>query len=108
MTGFSSAARRTVRERSKGWCERCGAEPATQYHHRRCRGMGSTKRPESNQPANCLHLCIDCHRDIEQFRRQALESGWLVSQQVEPASVSVLYRGRWVLLDDLGNMREAS
>lgn len=103
MTGFSKQVRATVRKRSAGWCERCGVEPATQYHHRRPRGMGGTLRLETNQPSACLHLCVDCHRDVELYRRRALESGWLVAQNCEPRMVSVLYRdGRWVLLDDNG------
>lgn len=56
--------------------------------------------------ANCLHLCAACHYDIELFRRRALESGWLVSQAADPADVTVLYKGQWVLLDDNGGMRE--
>lgn len=108
MTGFSKQVRTTVRKRSAGWCERCGAEPATEYHHRRPRGMGGTQRLETNLPSACLHLCVDCHRDIELYRRRALESGWLVAQNMQPLSVAVIYRGQWVLLDDNGTWKTAA
>jgi len=100
--GFTPATRELVNARS-GWkCERCGKRGDMQYHHRRARGMGSTKRPESNLAANCLHLDSACHAEIESRRAVAYENGWLVRQQEAPTDVPVLRRGVWVLLDNDG------
>ena len=104
MTGFSPAVRRIITERSQHFCERCGMEQGVEIHHRRARGMGSTKRPNTNLPANGLNLCRDCHSDIEAHRHNARAYGWLLRQNQEPAEVPVLYRGIWVRLDDLGNL----
>lgn len=96
-----------IRERSGGLCEvqvACEGIAAVQQHHRRTRGMGSTKRPESNLPANGLHICVPCHVHIGAHPSQAYGAGWLVRQSSEPALVPVLYRGNWVKLDDLGNL----
>lgn len=108
MTGFSATIRSIIRRRSDGWCEKCGFSRAEHFHHRRPRGMGSTRRPESNQPANGLHICADCHVAVEMQRVKAHKHGWLVNQTCDPATIPVYYRGGWVLLDDLGNVREAS
>jgi len=101
--GFTPAVKALVSERSGGLCERCGRhEPDMQYHHRRARGMGSTKRPDTNQPANCLHVSAACHAIIESLRAEAYEFGWLVRQHQTPADIPVLRRGVWVLLDNDG------
>ena len=101
--GFTPATRRLVDERSGGLCERCGNwGQDMQYHHRRARGMGSTKRPESNLPANCLHLDSACHAAIESARAEAYEYGWLVRQHETPEDIPVLRRGVWCLLDNGG------
>lgn len=106
LTGFSPHVRYVVSERSQGICEICGMAPAVQHHHRRCRGMGSTRRPETNLPANSLHLCAEDHAFLEVNRKDALEAGWLVSQHRTPALIPVLRRGVWVLLSDLGDVQE--
>jgi 5-methylcytosine-specific restriction protein A len=106
VTGFATQVRAVIQQRSQGFCERDGWNLATEIHHRRCRGMGSTKREATNQPSNGLHLCNACHRFIESHRREALEQGWLVRQHDEPLDVPVLYRGTVVYLDNLGNMHD--
>jgi hypothetical protein len=106
MTGFSPQVRVIITQRSQGFCERDGWNRATEIHHRRSRGMGSTKRPETNQPSNGLHLCGACHGFIESHRAEALEHGWLVRQHHQPAEIPVLYRGTLIYLDDLGNMHD--
>ncbi len=106
MTGFSPQARAVIIQRGDRVCEVCGLRLGTQAHHRRARGMGSTKRPEYNQPANGLWTCNDCHARIESQRSEALTYGWLVRQTDDPAQVPVLYRGTWVYLDDLGNLHD--
>lgn len=106
LTGFSPLVRHTISERSEGLCEICGTAPAEQYHHRRCRGMGSTRRLETNLPANCLHVCAADHGFLEVNRRDALAAGWLVSQHRTPALIPVLRRGVWVLLGNDGDIQE--
>ena len=110
MTGFPPKVRATITSRSGRYCEiglpGC-RDIALHKHHRRCRGMGSTNRPETNMPANGLDVCLHCHTYIESHRTEAYENGWLVRQTDEPADVPVLYRGTWVLLDDLGNLNDA-
>lgn len=107
MTGFSSQVRAVIIVRADRWCERCGGERGFEIHHRRPRGMGGTRRPETNQPSAGLLLCGKCHRRIESHRLEALEHGWLVPQHRDPRDVPVLYRGTPVFLDDHGNMHDA-
>lgn len=108
MSGFSPSVRRVIHQRAELWCERCGMRRGVQAHHRRARGMGSTKQPETNEPSNGGWLCLECHTWAESHRAAALSEGWLVPQTGAPASTPVLYRGTWVYLDDLGNLLEAA
>lgn len=105
-TGFCTAIRRLIIARADFWCERCGGQLGVEAHHRRARGMGSTKRESTNLPANGLWLCRPCHDRIESHRTEAYEYGWLVRQTEEPRDVPVLYRGTLVILDDLGNIED--
>ncbi len=103
MTGFSKQVRDRILDRAQGQCEICWFAPAAQVHHRRARGMGSTRRPESNMPANGLALCLVCHLMVESNRELALENGWLVRQEHDPAGVAVMRHGSdWYLLDNQG------
>lgn len=106
MTGFTPIVRGIVAVRSDRICEVCGLRMGTQVHHRRPRGAGGTRRLESNQAANALWTCVDCHSRIESQRSEALTYGWLVRQTDDPTTVPVLYRGTWVLLDALGNLHD--
>jgi len=91
---FSRAVKAIIDERSQGSCEICGTSaPDGQYHHRRPRGMGGTKRSETGSPVNALYLCQECHAWIESLRAHALRNGWLVSQSEDPALTPVNYRG---------------
>jgi 5-methylcytosine-specific restriction protein A len=107
VTGFSSQVRAVVIERAQGYCERCGEKRGSEAHHRRARGAGGTRRPETNRPSNALWLCGGCHRFVESNRSYAYEQGWLVRQHDEPRDVPVSYRNTTVYLDDLGNMHDA-
>jgi 5-methylcytosine-specific restriction protein A len=112
VTGFSNEVRQLIRERSGGVCEIqavCQGRAAStwQIHHRRPRGMGGTKRPETNQAACGLGVCGDCHRLAESQREMALANGWLVRQNQTPATIPLLYRHRWCLLDNDGGVTEA-
>jgi 5-methylcytosine-specific restriction enzyme A len=109
MTGPTASVRALVIAREQGCCARCSrpgdnAWPPHQVHHRRCRGMGSTRRPESNGPANLLLLCDACHRGVESYRALALADGLLVRQSHDPAAVPVRYRGAPVLLHPDGTL----
>jgi 5-methylcytosine-specific restriction enzyme A len=107
MTGFTPAVRSIIVERSGGYCERGGRALGAEAHHRRPRGMGGTRRVETNLASNGLWLCHDCHRWTELNRTAALRGGWLVEQNEDPRRVPVLYRGAVVYLDDLGNLNYA-
>jgi len=102
--GFPPIVRTLVFERCAGRCEICNEWTSDiELHHRRARGMGSTRRPETNMASNALALCHMCHHGrVESYRSQAYENGWLVRQSRLPAEVPVLRRDRWVLLDDIG------
>lgn len=102
MTGFSPAVRALITARSSGKCEICGLHAADEIHHRRPRGMGGSKRPDTNTASAGVHLCRDCHRLVELHRSVAFTCGWLVSQYAEPSAVLFMYRGDLVKLDDDG------
>ena len=104
-TGFSPAVRQQLEQRSGGVCEICGISAAEQAHHRRPRGMGSTRRSETNYPSNALMLCAACHLIVEKHRSDSYQHGWVVRQQGDPAEVPVRYRdGLAYLLTDDGGM----
>lgn len=103
MTGFSKKVRGLVHVRAHGVCEKCGlASHNLQYHHRRPRSMGGSRRKDTNQAANCVLVCLGCHSDIESYRRMSLDTGWLVRQYNKPADVPLWRHSQWVLLDDHG------
>lgn len=109
MTGFSERTRRIIFSRSEvagvPTCEiqvRCLRAPAVQIHHRRPRGMGGSKRVETNSPSNGLAACERCHSHVESHRLEALEHGWVVPQHQDPRIKPVLVRGFKVYLDDDG------
>lgn len=68
--GFSDAVRRKVLERASGLCERklptgrrCLA-PGAELHHIVPRSHHGKKKKELvDSEANCMLLCLGCHRD---------------------------------------------
>lgn len=113
LKGFSPLVRKKIRDRASvdGFpvCEiqvACDGAPVDELHHRRCRGMGSTRRPETNQPANGAACCYRCHLFAESNRQTALMYGWLVPQGKTPSEVPMYRRHEWVLLDDLGDYQQ--
>lgn len=112
LTGFSPLVRKTVWDRAGGLCEKCGSglPNGGQYHHRRPRGAGGSRREDTNTPANCLLLCGvmygegACHQWIEYHRTVSYEHGWLISQHrknISPSEVPVhLHDGCFLLSDD--------
>ncbi len=102
---FSRAVKAIIDERSQGNCELCGlSAPDGQYHHRRPRGMGGTKRSETGSPVNALYLHQACHLDVEMHREESLYNGWLVRQSQDPALTPVNYRGRYSTLTNDGRV----
>ncbi|BCK58335.1 hypothetical protein NWFMUON74_61070 [Nocardia wallacei] len=91
-----------MKARSGSACEHCAGRRGVQIHHRRPRGMGGTRRADSNSPAALLHLCLECHGLIESRREWALANGLLIRQNADPALTAVLLGGRNVLLDNEG------
>lgn len=90
-TGPSAKTRRLVFERASYRCERCGrGDGRFAIHHRRPRGMGGTRRPETNAPDALLLLCEPCHLHVEAHREESLRLGYLVRQGQDPADVPVI------------------
>jgi 5-methylcytosine-specific restriction enzyme A len=89
-TGPTAKVRQQIHARSRMRCERCGRSVifgGGEIHHRQPRGMGGSRRPETNDPANLVMLCDDCHRWVESNRREAYRTGWLVRRGQNPADV---------------------
>jgi hypothetical protein len=101
----------TVHRRSRQRCERCGTTNAARWslHHRKPRGMGGTKDPMINSPANLLLLCGSgtegCHGWVETHRTEAYEFGLLVHRNDDPESVCVKLMYGLVRLDDGGGVQ---
>lgn len=89
-------------------CERCGTNESRFWsiHHRRPRGMGGTKRSDTNTASNLILVCgsgtTGCHGWIESNRAEALGLGLLVHQFISPLGAPVTLTVGRVLLDDDG------
>lgn len=103
---FSNDVKMAVYERAQGRCDKCGTPVVNgaHFHHRRARGMGSTKRPESKSAANCLLLHPACHDSIEKHRQDALASGWLITQHDDPRLMPAIIKGVWCVLNEDGTL----
>lgn len=102
---------RAVKARAQNRCERCGTADAYRWslHHRKPRGMGGTKNPLINSPANLLLLCGSgtegCHGWVESHREESYESGLLVHRNDDPDEIPVTLRYGTVWLDDVGGVQ---
>jgi hypothetical protein len=103
--------RQVVLERDAHACVRCGryiAFRSYSLHHRRPRGSGGSKRPETNLPANLVVLCghatspDGCHYWAESNRGDAMAVGLILGQHLDPAASPVLTHRGWLLLDNDG------
>jgi hypothetical protein len=104
VTGFPKKVRDLIFTRAQDFCEICGFDRPEQAHHRRARGAGGSRRPDTNQASNGLAISGACHQMVESRRTLAYERGWLVRQGHNPTQVPVLrYGSEWVLLDNTGN-----
>lgn len=107
--------RKAVIERDRSICQWCGRYCDTtgdySLQHRRARGMGGSKRPETDLPGNLVLVhgsgTTGCHGAIESQRAEAVRRGFNVPQHLTPAKVPLLVHsgpaGRWVRFDDDGN-----
>lgn len=102
---------RSVTDRSQNRCERCGTQDSLRwsFHHRKPRGMGGSKDPAINSPANILLLCgsgtTGCHGWVESHREQAYEEGLLVHRNDDPDEIPVTLRYGTVWLDAVGGVQ---
>lgn len=106
QTGFPPEVRDLIIARAHGMCE-IAAPGCTQFgeqiHHRRPRGIGGTRRTDTNRAANGLMACAACHSHIESRRAEAIAAGWLVRQHEHPRAIPVKWRKRrFRFLDDHG------
>jgi hypothetical protein len=103
VTKAEKDTRNIVRTRSGGLCELHGGHRGDSMHHRKNRSQGGQWTP-----GNILHLCGDgttgAHGWITEHPLAAEINGWAVKSTENPSAVPVLYRGRWVLLDDEGGI----
>jgi 5-methylcytosine-specific restriction enzyme A len=105
VTGFPKRVRDLIHARARGVCEHCAfINVGLQIHHRRPRGMGGSKDPLANTAANGVLVCERSHRFIESYRHEHLETGWLVRQGVDPATVPIFRHKQWVLLGEDGGV----
>ena len=102
-TGPSPLTRDVVYARAHFACEVCGGgDGPFAVHHRRPRGMGGTRRVDTNGPANLLLLCDPCHGWVESRRDIARVWGLLVSQNWDPAQIEVRLVCGWTYLSPSG------
>lgn len=105
-TGPSTTVRQLIKDRSGGCCERCGKTITGHYsiHHRKPRGMGGTRDPKANSPANLVLLCGSattpdgCHTGVERFREAAVATGYIVPQSGNPELVPIKLASGWYFL----------
>lgn len=114
-TGPTKFTREVVLERDGYQCVSCGVNVMGKLysiHHRIPRGMGGTRRPEVNLPANLLLLCgtgtTGCHGWVESHRMQARDWGYLIRRDTaKPSWEPVFTANGWRRFDDEGGWAEA-
>ncbi|WP_229434713.1 HNH endonuclease [Nocardia farcinica] len=100
----SQATRQAVHARSHMRCERCGSSLVWDHgeiHHRRHRSQGV-----DNSLSNLLHLCSSCHGWVEANPGAAHMLGFWLRHGEQSAATPVWLWGRWVQLDDNGDIHE--
>jgi 5-methylcytosine-specific restriction enzyme A len=113
-TGFSPEVVELVTMRSGYNCEVMATGctlMAEELHHRRPRGMGGSRRVDTNTAANALAICRRCHNRVESMRNWARDNGFVIPQHADPAVEPVWWRCNvgvrqakiWVLLSDNGH-----
>lgn len=110
--GVTARVRHIVIERDQHRCALCGQQisewPGYSLQHRRARGMGGSRREDTNLPANLIVCCGSatnpaCHQFLESHPGEAMRLGFRLSQMESPANVAVKHAlFGWVYLDNDG------
>jgi hypothetical protein len=100
-TEFDAVTVAIILERDHWSCVRCGGGlhgvrgRDWSIQHRRARGAGGSRRPDTNTPQNGLSVCgsgtTGCHGHIEREREQARAHGWAIRQTDDPLTVPVVH-----------------
>lgn len=98
-TGPDLRTRQGVIDRDERRCRRCRA-PMAHLHHRKPRGLGGSRDPLINSPANLVCLCAGCHEWIERHRTESYDTGWLVHRRESPSDIPLLVGDYEIYLDD--------
>ena len=99
--------RSALRQREDNWCARCGHSLANNAHHRKNKSQGG-QDVLSNLVLLCGSGTTGCHGWVTGHPLEAYANGLSVRSHDDPAAIPVLYRGTKVLLDDLGNLKDAA
>ncbi|SFN66740.1 HNH endonuclease [Mycetocola miduiensis] len=109
MSGFSPATIKALKKRSRGLCEGCGLEPATEAHHAQYKSRGG---PDTL--GNALHLCgwgnhTGCH-GIAHSGARGESLGWAIRSGHNPLLVPKFRRfdSKWWRYDDEGGAVQVS
>lgn len=103
--GFSAFTLGIIDTRDAGQCVSCGGR-GRERHHRRRRGVNGDLL--AHTPANGILVCglgnqTGCHGLIHSEPVWARRKGYIVSPDVDPATVPMWHYSRgWVLLDEAG------
>ena len=104
-----TSTRAALAGRSGGWCEAqlpgCAGR-AIDAAHRRAEQAGGRPREDNSGLSNVLHQCRLCHIWCHQNPAKATTLGLALEQWQDPTHEPVQYRGRRVLLDDLGGIHD--
>lgn len=110
-TGPEAATVNAVLERDGYQCVVCsGALHGTRgfdysVHHRKLRSQGGDNRL-SNLISVCGHGTAGCHSNIHGAPAKAMDAGWIVSREQDPAQTLMAHSlYGYVLLDDEGGYR---
>jgi hypothetical protein len=111
--------RALVIARDNSICAWCGlyVDTTTGWYslqHRRARGMGGSRLPDTDQPQNLVLVhgtgTTLCHGEIESKRAEAVRRGFNVQQGNDPTVVPLLVHsgpaGFWVRLDAEGGREQ--
>ncbi len=106
-TGPSPTTVAQVVLRDESCCVRCGGSCHGRrgvdwsVQHRRARGMGGSRREDTNSLPNLILLCgsatTGCHGWVESNRTAALPNGWALKSISDPSRVPVLHWQRGLI-----------